>query len=267
MKRRDFLANGIVLGSGLGMSALTFPGTILAQTETESKVSETTPETEAGTKVRVGVIGCGRQGRALINAGLGIPELQFTAVCDVLPSAKRSAKLYLEFEDEEREIAAYSDAEEMLSEEKGKLDAVIVATPDFVHAPQTIAALKNGLHVYCEPMLANTPEAAHEMVDTAKTENRLIQVGYEHRSDPRYILTAKTLLSPEMQESLLGRITHLETQANRRVHAELIWAERDTLSQDILDKYGYASMREYRNWKQFKRYGCGPCATYLAQQF
>jgi predicted dehydrogenase len=95
----------------------------------------------------------------------------------------------------------------------------------------------------------------------------LLQIGYERRSDPRYRHAAEKLVAPDPLEMLLGEITHFETQANRRVHSELIWAERDTMTPEYLAHYGYRSMSEYRNWKQYRKYGCGPCATYFAQQF
>jgi predicted dehydrogenase len=70
----------------------------------------------------------------------------------------------------------------------------------------------------------------------------------------------------DSRDTLLGKITHVETQANRRVHPEFIWAQRDTLSDELLHKFGYESMREYRNWRQYRRYSGGPCVTHLAQQ-
>jgi|GEM_PF-1643032 len=259
MKRRDFLSTGVATGAGLLLTPL------VAQ---ENVAQSQSPE-----KLRVAVAGCGRQGRALINAGMKISNMRFVAVCDILPSALNSAKLYLEFEDENNgengetdTVAAYRDFQEMIDKERKNIDAVVVATPDFVHAEQTVTALNAGLHVYCEPMMATNVGDAREMVRTSKKTGRLLQVGYERRSDPRYLHAAKNLLNPESRDLLLGTITHFETQANRRVHAELIWAERDTLPPEILAKYGYDSMSQYRNWKQYHKYCNGQCATNFAQQ-
>ncbi len=253
MKRRDFLSAGAAAGAGLILTPLA--------------ARENTGESQPGESlVRVAVVGCGRQGRTLINAGMKIPRMRFVAVCDILPSAKNSAKLYLEFEDEEHPVAAYSDFREMLDRERGNIDAVIIATPDFAHAEQTVAALNAGLHVYCEPMMATVPDDAKKMISAAKTAGRLLQIGYERRSDPRYLHASEKLINPESRDLLLGTVTHFETQANRRVHSELIWAERDTLPQDVLAKYGYESMSRYRNWKQYREYCNGQCATNLAQQ-
>jgi len=250
MKRREFISTGMTLGAALAASPLL--GSDIAAAPADKQL-------------RIAVAGCGRQGRALINACLKIPALRFVAVCDILPSARNSARLYLDSED--IEVTAYADFDEMLESEKANLDAVLLATPDFVHARQAIAAMNAGLHVYCESPMATNAGEAREMIRTAKSTGKLLQIGYERRSDPRYRHAAARLISPESRDLLLGTMTHLETQANRRVHAELIWAERDTLSPEYLTRYGYDSMSEYRNWKQYRKYGNGQCAVNFAQQF
>ena len=250
MKRRDFISTGMTLGAGLVVSPILGDNVAVSST---------------GKQLRVAIAGCGRQGRALINACLRIPNLRFVAVCDILTSAKNSAKFYLESED--IEVSAYTDYAEMLETERANLDAVILATPDFVHAGQAVAAMNAGLHVYCESPMATNADEARQMIRTSRSTGTLLQIGYERRSDPRYRHAAEKLVSPESLDLLLGEVTHFETQANRRVHSELIWAERDTMSPEFLAKYGYNSMSEYRNWKQYRKYGCGPCATYFSQQF
>jgi predicted dehydrogenase len=230
------------------------------------------PEQQPNKQLRTAIVGCGRHGRALINACMKIADMRLVAVCDILPSALNSAKLYLEWED--IAVSAYADFAEMLAaccaggtQEQANLDAVIIATPDFVHAEQAVAAMNAGLHVYCESPMATNAADARRMIRTSKSTGRLLQIGFERRSEPRYRHAATKLVAPESLELLLGTITHFETQANRRVHSELIWAERDTLAPEYLARYGYRSMNEYRNWRQYREYACGPCATYFAQQF
>ncbi|MDR0706141.1 MAG: Gfo/Idh/MocA family oxidoreductase [Planctomycetaceae bacterium] len=248
MKRRDFIALGVAAGSGLA----TVP--LLAETNEKSLQ-----------QVRAALVGCGRQGRAMINAGLKIPHLRFAAVCDIQPTALRSAKLYLESED--IETADYTDFREMIAHEKANIDAVIIATPDFVHAEQTLAALEAGLHVYCETMMATNIGDARQMIRNAEKTGKILQIAFERRSDPRYRHIAEKFLDTESRERLFGTITHFETQANRRVHSELIWTQRDTLDNDYLKRYGYESMSQYRNWKQYRKYCNGQCPVNFAQQF
>ncbi|MCL2744036.1 MAG: Gfo/Idh/MocA family oxidoreductase [Planctomycetaceae bacterium] len=252
MKRREFISTGAAIGTGLVLSS-TFADKTYAD------------ETKPQTLCRIALFGCGRQGRTLINAGLKISGLKFAAVCDIQPSLLRSAKLYLEAEDVETN--AYADYRDLLDKEKDSIDAVIITSPDFVHCEHTIAALKAGLHVYCESPMATNAADAKSMIQTAKETGRFLQIGFERRSDPRYRHAVERFLrDDDSRELLLGTVTHFETQAHRRVHSELIWTQRDTLPVELLTRYGYTSMTEYRNWRHYQRYGGGSCITYLAQQ-
>ncbi|MDR1958352.1 MAG: Gfo/Idh/MocA family oxidoreductase [Planctomycetaceae bacterium] len=252
MKRRDFMAIGAAAGAGLMAEPLTGP--LFADDGIET----------AG-PVRAALAGCGRQGRAILNAGLRIPNFRFVALCDIQPTAVRSAKLYLESED--IEAADYTDFREMAAHEKANIDVVLIATPDFVHAEQTLAALETGWDVYCEPMMATNIEDARQMIRSAKKTGKILQVAFERRSDPRYRHVAEKFLDRESRDLLWGTVTHFETQANRRVHSELLWTQRDTLTDDYLKRYGYESMSQYRNWKQYRKYGNGQCAANFSQQF
>ncbi len=66
---------------------------------------------------------------------------------------------------------------------------VLIATPDFWHAPMTNTCLKAGLHVYCEKMMSNTIDGARSMVRTMRETGKLLQIGHQRRSNPRYLFT------------------------------------------------------------------------------
>jgi len=73
------------------------------------------------------------------------------------------------------------------------VDAVYVATPVFLHAPQTIQSVRAGKHVICEkPMAMNEPEA-RSMVQAAEQTGRLFGVAYYRRCYPK-VQRAKQLL-------------------------------------------------------------------------
>jgi predicted dehydrogenase len=91
------------------------------------------------------------------------------------------------------EARAYENYEDLLDKEKD-LQAAIVATPDFWHAPITNACLKAGLHVYCEKMMSNTIEGARSMVQTMRETGKLLQIGHQRRSNPRYLFAKQRLL-------------------------------------------------------------------------
>ena len=67
---------------------------------------------------------------------------------------------------------------------KANLDAVCIGTPDHWHAKQTIDALEEGLHVYCEKPMTKTVEEAIEVMRTWKRSGKVMQVGVQSTSLP-----------------------------------------------------------------------------------
>ncbi|MEK7847797.1 MAG: Gfo/Idh/MocA family oxidoreductase, partial [Chloroflexota bacterium] len=64
------------------------------------------------------------------------------------------------------------------------LDAILVCTPTYLHAPISIAALKKGVHVLCEKPLARTVEEAQAMVAAAREGGAVLKCGFNHRHHP-----------------------------------------------------------------------------------
>lgn len=238
MKRRDFLAS--VAATGLVMS---LPGG--AQAEEPAKK----PSQDG---LNVGIIGFGAEGAILLDSCKNIPGLQFKAVCDIRyeERAVYAKKLLRRF----GHVAnAYEDYKEMLATEK--LDAVIVASPDWMHAEHTNACLRAGKHVYCEKEMANTLEKARSMVQTARETKMLLQIGHQRRSNPRYRHAIDTLMR---ENKLLGRVTKSSAQWNRSVAPFLVSPPKFELEQSKIEKWGYSSMTELLNWRWFRKYGGGP---------
>lgn len=210
--------------------------------------------------LNVALIGCGEQGRVLLNAALKIPDIRFRAVCDIWNYNRTyGERLLKKFG---HNVRAFEDYRALLAE-TADLDAVIVATPDHLHAEHTNAALRRGLHVYCEKLMANTVENARSMVVTARETGKLLQIGHQRRSNPRYQHALQKLVR---EARLLGRITNLNGQWNRAVTADLGWPASQAVPEATLQKYGYADMHEFRNWRWFRRYAGGPISDLGAHQ-
>jgi predicted dehydrogenase len=64
------------------------------------------------------------------------------------------------------------------------LQAVIIATPPHWHALQLMAALDQGLDIYCEKPLAYDIREGRAMVDAVKKSGRIVQVGFQRRQGP-----------------------------------------------------------------------------------
>ncbi len=204
-------------------------------------------------EINVALLGAGEQGDALMNAMMKIPGLRFRAVCDIwaeynLQRAVNRLRRY------NFEVNGYEDYREMLDREK-ELDAVIIATPDFWHAPHTIDCLRAGKHVYCEKEMSNTLEGARSMVLAARETGKLLQIGHQRRSNPRYLHCYEKLLR---EGKLLGRIVTVQGQWNRAVKPDIGWPRRYAMPEERLKKYGYQSMEQFRNWRWYKGLGGGP---------
>ncbi len=247
LTRRDFISTGAKLGAVIAAAPYIARG---ADTGTPTK----------GETLNVALIGCGVEGLILVNASLPIPGIRFKAVCDIWPyNLTRASRLLQKFK---HEAKPYEDYQEMLATEK-ELDAVIVATPDFVHALHTNAALKAGKHVYCEKLMAHTVDAARSMVVTARETKKLLQIGHQRRSNPRYQHARDKIVR---DARLLGRITNITGQWHRAVTDDFGTPKGAEMSPERLAKYGYANMHEFRNWRWFKKYAGGPISDLGAHQ-
>ena len=244
--RRSFLRGSAAAGASLMLSPM-----VAAQTTSNKKSDD----------INMALLGAGAQGQVLLNACLKIPGVRFKAVCDIWTAynQKRASKLLKAYRHENN---TYVDYREMLDKEKD-LDAVIIATPDFWHAEHTVGCLKAGLNVYCEKEMSNTLEGARKMVQAANETGKLLQIGHQRRSNPRYIYCIDKLIK---EVKLLGRITAVNGQWNRAARPDLGWPKKAVIDQDSLKKYGFESMHQFKNWRWYKTLGGGPIVDLGAHQ-
>ena len=95
-------------------------------------------------KLNIACVGVGGKGFDDVR---NVGAENIVALCDV--DTKRAADAFEMFPKARR----YSDFREMLDKEEKNIDAVVVATPDHVHIPASVMAVKRGKHVYCEKSL------------------------------------------------------------------------------------------------------------------
>jgi predicted dehydrogenase len=132
---------------------------------------------------------------------------------------------------------------------------VVIATPDFWHARHAVDCLQAGKHVYCEKEMSNTLEGARQMVAAARATGKLLQIGHQRRSNPRYRHCYEKLLG---EAKLLGRIVTVNGQWNRAVTADLGAPDRYAIPEARLQQFGFKNMHQFRNWRWYKGLGGGP---------
>jgi predicted dehydrogenase len=149
-------------------------------------------------KLKVGIIGCGA-----ISERLHVPDIyhgsegELVAFCDAdLPRATRMAERF------GTNARAYADYNELLADPN--VEAVVIALPNKLHCPVTVAAAKAGKAAIVEKPMATSPEECRAMVDAARDAGTLLMVNQSQRLCPEH-LKAKEVLDSGM----LGRILHV----------------------------------------------------------
>ena len=170
--RRDFIGGGMM--ATVGMTA---PGCFSMPEvgPASAPVSILRPAgfRKPGDKIRMAFIGSGGRGGANLGEFLKLGE-EIVALCDVDRTrldgaAKRVAKNY-------PKVHTYQDWRDLLEREKS-LDAVVVSTPDHMHAACAIAAMERGCHVYLEKPLVRTWWEAERFREVAKKCGVVTQMG------------------------------------------------------------------------------------------
>jgi len=162
--RRGFLASA-------GAAAVAAPGILRAQ--------------NANGKVHIGWIGVGSRGYYLMDriyTGSGA-EIEVTAVCDTYKGNLNRAKDRVQTMGKNAP-KTYDDYLQLLQDPS--IDAVVISTPEHLHYPMFMAALKANKNIYVEKPLAHTIEQGEEMVKAAEKSGRVIQVGTQNRSNSLY---------------------------------------------------------------------------------
>ena len=128
--------------------------------------------------LRVAVAGLGRIGR--LHAQLlhsFTQRSRLVAVMDVIEELARSVG-------ERLGVPWYTDFSRML--DRREIDAVVIATPTFLHREMTAAALEAGVHVLVEKPLAQNTSEARDIVERSRSSGLKLQVGYMRRFDEAF---------------------------------------------------------------------------------
>jgi predicted dehydrogenase len=134
-------------------------------------------------KIRAAVVGVGYLGRFHAQKYAALPECELTAVVDI--DTEVAARVAAELG-----TRALSDYRELC----GQVDAVSVVTPTDSHAEIATALLRTGAHVLVEKPIAHSVQQAQQLIDAARENGLVLQVGHLERFNPA-ILAAEPLLA------------------------------------------------------------------------
>ncbi|MGD8782508.1 MAG: Gfo/Idh/MocA family oxidoreductase [Ignavibacteria bacterium] len=154
----------------------------------------------ANDRVRLGFIGIGNRGKALLKNVLVFADLlnvEIAAICDNYePNYQRALKLT------QGKAKGFYDYRNLLNMKD--IDGVVIATPLHEHAHITIDALDAGVHVFCEKAMARTLDDTKEMYDKHLRAKRILQIGHQRVFSPVYLNAIE-----KIRRGDLGQITHM----------------------------------------------------------
>jgi len=130
-----------------------------------------TPPSE---KLNIAGIGVGGQGASDMSS---VDSENIVALCDV--DEKKAGRTFKKFPNAKK----YRDFRKMLWKENKNIDAVVIATPDHVHAPAAIMAMKMGKHVYVEKPLAHDIFEVRQLTEAARKYKVMTQMGIQHHAE------------------------------------------------------------------------------------
>jgi predicted dehydrogenase len=236
LTRRRFLATTIAASMGAGSVSLAGAPRRLSPNE----------------KLNIGIIGAGGKGTENIN---GASSENIVAVCDV--DENRAAESFKKLPTARR----YKDFRKMLEMEK-TLDAVMVSTPDHIHAAAAVMAMKLGRHVYCEKPLTHAIYEARVMRETAAQQKVATQMGNQGHS---YDSTRRVV--EIVQAGAIGAVREVHVWTDRPIWPQGIERPKETpevpASVDWDLWLGPAPKRPYHsaylpfNWRGWWDFGTG----------
>lgn len=159
--------------------------------------------------VSIGIVGFGNMGSAHAKciAQGEVAGMQLCAVCDIDAQKRRAAKtLY-------PEVAVFEDYREMLS---SNLDAVLIATPHYLHAPIAVDAFAAGLHVMSEKPAGVYLRQAKEMIAAAQASGKVFGIMFNQRTNPLFQKARQIVKSGELGE--IKRFSWVVTNWYRTQH-------------------------------------------------
>jgi len=130
-------------------------------------------------RLRMGVVGLGGMGSTHLRNLLGMPGVEVVGAADI-DEAKLAWAASLG-------VKPYRDYRELV----GRVDAVVVATPPFLHREQAVYALERGVHVFLEKPMATSLGDAEAIVEAAERGGATLAVGYCLRFHRGYVEIAR----------------------------------------------------------------------------
>jgi len=179
--------------------------------------------------IRIGIVGFGVMGRQHLECYRRLPSVSVAAICDGDKARLRGGKVikgnitdevFLDLGD----VALYTDYKKMFAKEQ--LDAVSITLPTYMHHDYAIKALDAGAHVLSEKPMAMNVEHCREMIEAAKANKKMLQIGHCIRFWPEYAKTKQIIDSGKYGRVLAASFRRISAVPGWSWHNWLIHAKQ-----------------------------------------
>ena len=206
--------------------------------------------------ITVGLIGCGGMGNAHLSLLTNRKDVRIAYVCDVDANRLASAAKRVE-QGGKPAPKAVKDLRTVLDD--SAVDAVWIATPDHWHSPAAILAVNAGKHVYVEKPVSHNIREGRLLLEAARKQNRVVQVGTQSRSTAHVMRAMEILREGVIGDVLVAKAWNSQKRGN-------IGKQQPTSPPDFLDFdlwLGPAPERPYQSnllhsiWRWWYDFGVG----------
>ena len=214
MDRRQFMKN-----SGLLLMAVPWTASLQYQQHVSKQ------------KVKIGVIGVGSRGRFLTLYLSALSNVEIIAICD--DYKVNLEKVHKEIVPDAR---MYSDYKDLLDQRD--IDAVVIATPLYLHHRMVLDSFIAGKHVFCEKAMGMNLSECKEMYYAYKASGKCFFVGQQRLFDPKYLKTMQLIKSGE-----LGDVQRINC----------FWYRNHNWRHNVPSP----ELERKINWRMYREYSCG----------
>lgn len=245
--RRRFLKQALIAAAGVA----------LARPSSAADTALVSPRRPRDRRLNVALIGTSGRAQNTIRDLIQLDAVNIVALCDVDPG--RLAQGVKLADPKFPEARRYADYRHVIEKET-ELDAVVVTTPDHMHAPISLFAMSRGLHVFCEKPLSRTVAEARWMREFARRSGVVTQMGTQGsaaQSTRRAVELIRAGVLGEVRE------VHLWTDRTARLPEKPATLEPPSgMAWDtwlgVAPEHAYSSHLHPFRWRWWRDYGCGP---------
>ena len=221
MNRKEFLTDCSKMGMA-GVALSLFPWL--------ESCSEKAKQELKGEKAQIGIIGTGSRGLFHIKHLQSMPQVEVVELCDnYRPHLEDAAQYY-------PKAKLYDDYRRLL--ENKDVKGVIIATPLYLHAPMTIAALEAGKRVFCEKSMAYTLDEALEVYNRRKELGGVLFIGQQRLFDPKYVKAMQMI-----HEGVIGEVVCVRNS----------WYRNNNWRREVPSP----ELERHINWRLYSEYSRG----------